>query len=95
MKRCPKWLVDEAAKSYWADHAKHLEEAGVLDEHNADLFGILCEVWGELRSVDKSDSKGRIYWLGLLKQFRSLTREFKLPEKQLDILDIISKGMAG
>lgn len=93
--KCPKWLENEYARKFWQDHAKHLIEDGVLNDRNADLFGLTCEVWGELRTVDKSDAKGRIYFIALLKQFQSLTRQFKTEGKTLDIADIIREGMAG
>jgi phage terminase small subunit len=91
--KCPKWLVNEYARKFWQDHAKHLIEDGALNERNVDLFGLLCEVWGEIRTVDKQDVKGRIYFIALLKQFQTLTKQFRTAEATPDIASIIREGM--
>lgn len=92
--KCPKWLFEnEHARKFWTDHAKHLIEDGALTIRNLDLFALLCEVWGELRTVDKEDSKGRIYYIALLKQFQTLIKQFKPNDKLMNISDIINEGM--
>lgn len=87
------WLTNPHALKYWADHAPALVKAGLLDKNTKDDFANLCEVWGELRTVDKSDSKGRIYYVSLLKQYRSMKRDFKIEAVGPDIRQVIQEAL--
>jgi hypothetical protein len=80
--RCPDYLTGEAAK-LWKKHAKRLEAAELLTDADAEAFATLCEVWGLLRTANPTaaDPKERVWYIGLLKQWQSLAKQFALLPK--------------
>jgi tRNA/tmRNA/rRNA uracil-C5-methylase (TrmA/RlmC/RlmD family) len=88
----PTWLMNNHARKFWHDHLEHFVESGIVTEQTADTFALLCEVWGEMRAADKSESKGRIYYIALLKQWQSMLRQFTKGEK-VDDIDTILKEL--
>lgn len=82
----PQWLQGEAAK-FWARHAPRLVESGQLTEQTADGFAQTCELWGDMRGADKSEPKGRIWYVALNKLFKDYARQF-------GILPNLSRGQS-
>lgn len=90
--KSPQWLNPEG-KKYWARNAPALLEANVLTDASYDDFCLLCQVYGYMRQANPTDSKERIWYLGLLKQYQPLRKLFKLEDKAESIADIIREGL--
>ncbi len=90
--KCPQWLETEA-KAYWRRNAPALITSGQLNEQTLDDFCLLCSVWSDMKACPRDESKDRIWYLGLLKQYQALRKLFRGQAKSKSIDDIISDGM--
>jgi hypothetical protein len=91
------------ALAFWKFHAKSLADDGMLTERDVHSFATLCQVWHHLQHADPTaDGKERVWYIGLLKQYQTLSKQFGLlprdrkrsgtePEESLD--DALDKRM--
>lgn len=93
----PDWLQGEAARFYQRHH-KHCSETGTVNAKTADSFNLLCEIWGLLRDLDKTDPKNNGHYIKLVKEYQAMGRQFAImpnlsrgqqAEPQDDIDDVI------
>lgn len=98
----PPYLKPEG-KAFWKKHYNRLMESGLMTVADEESFIQLCEVWSDLRTVDRDagspqalrwGSLNKIY-LALAKQFGMLPRDRKAAklEPDQDIQDIINVKM--
>lgn len=99
----PTHLKGEAAK-FWTRNAKRLIESGILTEDGYDGFVHLCELHSYKCGAipDSGDSKERIWFLGLSKQYQALLKQYGLlprdrkrseMEPEQDIADVLRGKM--
>ena len=77
----PKHLTNEA-REFWDNHAKRLQQNGLLTEADRESFILVCEIWKLLRNCDQTlDAKSALRWQSLVKQYVVLARQFGLLPK--------------
>ena len=58
--RCPKHIIDPIAKGYWHTHADSLEQQGILTPLNALSYGVLCQVYADMRNAQDSKERNKL-----------------------------------
>lgn len=103
MKPVPSHLQGHA-RTLWKKHFARLVNAGVIEETDADGFAEVCEVYRHLRAAkpDSGDPKERIWYIGLLKQWQTLSKQYGLLprdrkrsgiEPEADLEQVLGKKM--
>lgn len=81
MIKIPTYLSGEA-KRFWQVHAKRLYLGGMLTEADVESFVLLCEIWAMIRGCNpEEDSREAIRYIGLVKQYFQISRQFGMMPK--------------